>query len=194
MIESLHGELVSKSPAAAVVRVAGVAFRLSIPLSTYEVLPHEGAHTALLTHLHVREDDLSLYGFATAEERELFRMLLSVSQVGPAVALRVLSSCTASQFKGFILDEDAESLAALVKGIGPKMARRLIVELQGPVRDLAVAPAGPATSRAARDAIQALVALGESRQSAHKAVLAALAELGDDADEQRLVQEVLSRG
>ena len=139
MYEFLQGELVSKSPAAAVLCAGGIGYHLRIPLSTYESLPREGQSVRLLTHLHVREDELTLYGFATEVERDLFRMLLGVSQIGPMVALRVLSSCTPAQFKRYILHEDVEALSSMIKGVGAKTARRLIIELQGPVRDLAVA-------------------------------------------------------
>lgn len=192
MIDFLQGELVSKSPSAAIIRVSGVGFRVNVPVSTFEALPAEGSEARLLTYLHVREDELSLYGFSAPAERRLFRMLLGVSQIGPAVALRVLSSCTVAQFKRFILDEDADSLKALVKGIGAKTASRLILELKSAVEELDVEAAPTATSRAASDAIRALVSLGESRAAAERAVLEALERLGEDVDEQQLVQEALS--
>ena len=193
MLDFLQGELVSKVPGRAVIRVAGVGFDLRIPLSTYEALPREGSDARLLTHLHVREDDLTLYGFATSEERELFLMLLGVSQIGPMVALRVLSSCSPSQFKRYVLDEDVDALKSMVKGVGAKTARRLVVELQGAVRELAVPAAEAAVGDAARDAIQALMALGETRPAAERAVLAATKKLGADASLQSLVEEALSR-
>lgn len=192
MIDFLQGQLVSKSPAAAIIRVAGVGFRVYTPLSTYEALPREGEEARLLTHLHAREDGLSLYGFATELERDLFRMLLGVSQIGPMVAMRILSSCPPARFKRYILDEDVDALKTMVKGIGPKSARRLIVELQGPVEALAVEPLEAPASQVVRDAIQALVALGESRIAAEKAVNAALKKLGPDADRQSLVEQALS--
>jgi len=192
MIESLQGELEAKSPASAVIRVSGVSFRLSIPLSTYEALPPVGKEARLLTHLHVREDALELYGFASDAERDLFRMLLGVSKIGPAVATRILSSCSPAEFKRHVLDEDADALSTMVKGIGPKSARRLVMELKGPVEQLAVEAAAPVAD-AARDAVQALVALGESRLRAERAVRAALQKLGPAADRQSLVEEALSQ-
>ncbi len=192
MIEFLQGELARSTPDAVVLTVGGVAFRLQVPLSTYDALPKEGTQCRLLTHLHVREDQLSLYGFASPQERQLFRMLLPVSHVGPAVALRVLSSCTVAQFKRFILDEDADSLKTLIKGIGAKTAQRLVLELQEPVKGLAVEAAPSALDQATEDAIQALVTLGEPRARAERAVLAARETLGADADHQSLVQEALS--
>jgi Holliday junction DNA helicase RuvA len=191
MIEFLQGALVSKAPAVVTIRVAGVGFRVQVPLSTYEALPREGAEVKLLTHLQVGEDEFRLYGFATELERDLFRMLLGVSHVGPVVALRVLSSCSPAQFKRYVLDGDADALKGMAKGIGAKTARRLVAELQEPMKQLAVAPAEAVGGRPAIDAIQALVALGESRAAAERAVKAALAKLGQDADRQSLVEEAL---
>ena len=164
-----------------------------VPLSTYEALPGVGQQAGLLTHLHVREDELSLYGFATELERDLFKMLLGVSKIGPVVAMGVLSSCLPAQFKRYILDEDVDALRTMVKGIGTKTARRLILELQGAMKDLAVEPLAAPAGEAARDAVQALVALGESRVSAERSVQAALEKLGPDADRQKLMEEALSQ-
>jgi Holliday junction DNA helicase RuvA len=192
MFEFLQGELVGKTPAAATILVGGVGYEVRTPLSTYEALPREGAQVRLLIHLRVREDELTLYGFATSIERDMFRMLLGVSQIGPATALRVLSSCSAAQFKRLILDEDADALRAMVKGVGPKTARRLVLELKEPVKELAVAPAETEADQVARDAIQALVALGETRPAAQKAIRKALEKLGPGAGLQELLEEALS--
>ncbi len=193
MIEFLQGVLVSKSPTAVVVQAGGMAFMVQIPTSTYEALPREGAEARVLTHLQVREDQVSLYGFAAEEERALFRMLQGVSRVGPAVALRVLSSCSVPQFRRYIMDEDADALRSMVKGIGTKTARRLILELQGRMQDMVVSEAGPPEGQAARDAVRALVALGESRTAAEQAVKAASDKLGPDAETEALLAAALSR-
>ncbi|MHC4789277.1 MAG: Holliday junction branch migration protein RuvA, partial [Planctomycetota bacterium] len=192
MIDSLQGTLALKSPTALTIEVAGIGYRVQIPLSTYEALPREGRDVRLLTYLHVREDELSLYGFATALERELFTMLLGVSGVGPMMALRVLSSCSPAEFKRHVIEEDADALKAIVKGIGTKTARRLIAELQGAVKGLAVRAAEAPSARAVQDAVQALVALGESRAAAERAVKAALEKLGPETEPQRLVEEALA--
>ena len=192
MIDRLQGRLLAKSPTCATVGVGGVGLAVRIPLSTYEALPPEGGRVSLLTHLQVREDELCLYGFAAAAERELFRMLLPVSRIGPAVALRVLSSCSPAQFKRYVLDGDADALRATVKGIGPKTAARLIMELRERVEQLTVAAEVSPAGQAARDAVQALVALGEPQAAAERAVRAALAKLGPDADRQTLVEEALA--
>ncbi|MCK4284205.1 MAG: Holliday junction branch migration protein RuvA [Candidatus Brocadiae bacterium] len=193
MIDFLQGKLVSKSPGSVTVQVGGIGLRVRVPLSTYEALPGVGRQAVLLTHLHVREDELSLYGFATELERDLFKMLLGVSKIGPVVAMGVLSSCLPAQFKRYILDEDVDALRTMVKGIGTKTARRLIVELQGAMKHLAVEPLAAPAGQAARDAVQALVALGESRVAAERSVQAALEKLGPDADRQKLMEEALSQ-
>jgi Holliday junction DNA helicase RuvA len=192
MLDFLHGELVRKLPAEATVRVAGIGFLVRIPLSTYDVLPREGGEVTLLTHLHVREDELSLYGFATELERDLFRMLLPVNKISTVVALRVLSSCSPAQFKRYILDEDVDALKSMVKGVGPKTARRMILELQAPVKELAVAEAEREVDRLAADAIRALLTLGETRAAAEKSVQAAIQRLGPDATIQQLVEAAVS--
>lgn len=191
MIDFLHGRLVDKGPAGVTVQVAGIGLRVSVPFSTFEALPPEGSEVRLHTHLHVREDELSLYGFASEAERALFRMLLGVSRIGPMVALRVLSGCRPEDFKRYVLDGDADALQSLVKGIGAKTAKRLVLELQGPIEDLPVAAEAPAAG-VARDAVQALMALGESRSAAERAVRAAVEKLGGDADLQQIVEEALS--
>jgi Holliday junction DNA helicase RuvA len=193
MIEFLDGELVAKSPQAATVQVGGIAFRVQIPLSTYDALPREGRHTRLLTHLHVREDGLNLFGFASEDERRLFRVLIGVSGISTAIGLRVLSSCSVAEFKRLILDEEADVLSHMIKGVGGKTARRMVLELQKPVQELEVQAAESVSGQVARDAVQALVALGEPRAGAERAVRDALARLGPDADHQQLLQEALSR-
>jgi Holliday junction DNA helicase RuvA len=193
MIEFIEGELVQKSPTVAIVSNGGLGFGVQIPLSTFDALPREGQSIRLLTHLYVREDEMRLYGFASATERQLFRMLLNVSRIGPMVALRVLSSCQAAQFKQLVLSEDGAALAHMVKGIGTKTARRLILELQDPIKELDVEFVETPAAQLARDTVQALVALGESRQDAERAVRAAMEKLGGDVDQQQLMREALSR-
>jgi len=193
MIEFLDGELVAKSPEAATVQVGGVGYRVLVPLSTYDALPREGKRVRLLTHLQVREDGFGLFGFATEVERRLFRLLLAVNGISAAIALRVLSSCSVPEFKRLILDEEADVLSHMIKGVGSKTARRMVLELQKPIEDLEVQAAQSAAGQVARDVVQALVALGESRADAERAVREALAKLGADADHQQLLQEALSR-
>ncbi|MFW6189217.1 MAG: Holliday junction branch migration protein RuvA [Planctomycetota bacterium] len=193
MIEFVAGELVAKGPSAATVRVGGVGFRIHIPASTYDALPREGNPARLLTHLHVREDQLSLYGFASELERRLFLMLIQVSGISTTIALRALGSCSPAELKRMIMDEEADALRHMIKGVGKKTAERMVLELRDPVEELEVEAAPSAADQTARDAVEALVTLGEPRAEAERAVRDALEDLGPDAEQQQLVQAALAR-
>ena len=162
MIGSLRGRIVSKAPPQLTVEVSGVGYELEAPMSTFFHLPALGAEVHLLTHLVVREDAHMLYGFATEDERRLFRALIKVSGVGPKIALALLSGVSVAGFNQSVQAQDISSLTR-VPGIGRKTAERLIVEL----RDRLVAPqlstaaaAEGAGANPATEAYDALVALG----------------------------------
>jgi Holliday junction DNA helicase RuvA len=191
MIESLEGTLTSKNPTMLTVEVGGVGFLVQVPLSTSAVMPEPGRRVRLLTHLHVREDQLRLFGFATETERRLFLMLIGVNRVGPAVALHALSSCSVEDFTRYVMAGDVEALATLVRGVGKKTAQRLVLELRGELAQLEAEPAD-ALSPAAADAVKGLVSLGESPASARKAVQKAVKKLGPDAGAEALMREALS--
>ncbi len=172
MYEYVSGNLIRKSPAEAVVDVGGVGYRLRIPLTTYEAIGSSGP-VKLLCHHHVREDIAQLFGFATESERAVFRMLISVSRIGPGVAIGIISSTPADRLVRAIESEDTQALEA-IKGIGKKMAQRLVVELKESVQALALqlgsaGAAGP-LSPIEVDAVLALTALGYNRAAAQKAV------------------------
>ncbi|MBV8341051.1 MAG: Holliday junction branch migration protein RuvA [Gammaproteobacteria bacterium] len=158
MIGSLRGRILSKTPPQLTVEVAGLGYEVESPLSTYFHLPAVGAEVQLLTHLVVREDAHVLYGFATEEERRLFRSLIKVSGVGPKIALALLSGISVSAFADCVQRGDSAALTR-VPGVGRKTAERLIVEM----RDRLAAPETPALaagSSAESEAYGALVALG----------------------------------
>jgi holliday junction DNA helicase RuvA len=162
MIGSLAGVLVQKAPPALTVEVGGVGYELEAPMSTFYGLPPVGQPVRLLTHLVVREDAQLLYGFSTAEERQLFRSLLRVSGVGPRIGLAILSGSTAAAFAACVHAGDVAALTR-IPGVGRKIAERLIVELRD--RLAAVAADGHAAVAAApvggaAEAFSALVALG----------------------------------
>lgn len=163
MIGSLRGRLAAKHAAHIVLECSGVGYELETPLSTFLDLPEIGADLFLHTHLLVREDAQILYGFATAEERELFRTLLKVNRVGAKMALGVLSAMTASVFRRCVEYEDAATLSK-VPGIGKKTAERLIMEMRDKVENVGVPllPGGKvaAESSPRSEAFDALVALG----------------------------------
>ena len=192
MIDSLEGLLTSKTPAAATVEVGGVGYLAYIPLSTFTALPEVGQRVRLLTHLQVSDDQLKLHGFATGEERKLFLALVGVNRVGPAVAMKVLSSCSTEDFARYVQAGDVEALATLVKGVGKKTAQRLVLELKGELVEARDDAQLLAQSPVAAGVIQALLSLGEDPSQAREAVKKALGKLGPDVDEETLMRHVLS--
>lgn len=161
MIASLTGRLVAKDDSGCVIDVGGVGFRVLMATSSIAALPHEGRETSVLTHLHVREDELTLYGFADPLEREVFLALLGVSGVGPKVALAVLSSLKPEDLLDAVARHDAAFIAS-VPGIGKKTAERIIVDLKDRFGGAGVREAAGTVAGAAREAEQALLAMGFS--------------------------------
>jgi len=161
MIGSLRGRIASKAPPQLTVDVGGLGYELEAPMSTFFHLPAVGEEVRLLTHLVVREDAHVLYGFATEDERRLFRSLIKVSGVGPKIALALLSGISVSAFAQCVLNEDISALTR-VPGIGRKTAERLIVEMRDRLAAPQATPGAPlaAPARAEGEAYGALVALG----------------------------------
>lgn len=175
MITFLEGTLVEALPTHAVVAVHGVGYHVLIPLSSYDRLPAAGAQIKILTHLQIREDAHVLFGFMSAVERDLFRLLIThVSGIGPKTALDILSGTSVTSVKAAVVEGDAKSLAR-VKGIGKKTAERIIIELKDKVGvaaawEAASAAHGPSAQDAQiNDAVLALISLGYKQIDAHKA-------------------------
>jgi Holliday junction DNA helicase RuvA len=176
MITFLDGKLVGALPTQAIVDVGGVGYEVFIPLSSYDKLPAVGQAIRILTHLVVREDAHVLYGFMTAPERDLFRLLVNnVSGIGPKLALAVLSGMSVTNFKGAVVNSDVAALAK-ISGLGKKTAERIVLELKD---KLGVAAAWEAATAAhaptpeqeqANEAVLALIALGYKQVEAHRAV------------------------
>jgi holliday junction DNA helicase RuvA len=161
MIGSLRGRIATKTPPQLMIDVGGVGYELEAPMSTFLHLPPIGQEVSLLTHLVVREDAQMLYGFATQDERRLFRNLLKVSGVGPKIALALLSGISVEAFAQCILNKDVDALIR-VPGIGRKTAERLFVEMRDRVGSLEGAP-GMAHIEVATpeaEALGALIGLG----------------------------------
>lgn len=181
MIERLTGVLSEADLTSLVIDVGGVGYGVSVPMSTYDALPKVGETATLYTYLAVREDALQLYGFATSEERALFRLLITVSGIGCRLALNVLSCMSVSAFCRTIIEGDTRALSR-VNGIGKRSAERLVVELREKVEDIAPEAAfGTAaksfeTNRDVQDAITALETLGFKGEAAQKAVQKICAE------------------
>jgi holliday junction DNA helicase RuvA len=192
MIEYLQGRLVSKEAVTIVVDVHGIGYSVNISLSTFEALPAEGEEVRILTHLHVREDAMQLFGFSGAEERALFRQLQTISGIGARTALTILSGINPAELRGRVLSGDVPALQR-IPGIGRKTAERIIVELRDTFsRSAPVSEIGaPSASASMRDeALLALQALGYPRQAAEKAV-AELLRGGEIPSTAALVKQAL---
>lgn len=181
MIKSIKGTLVSKEPTRATVQIGGIALELSVPVSTYCVLPETPGPVSLFTYLHVREDMLKLFGFATEAECDLFTLLIGVNKVGPAVALQVLSSCSVEDFRRMVAGGDVASLSSMVKGVGKKTAERMVLELKDKIGGFSAEDAVLQQSQASPDAVKALVELGSTPSAARKEVREAIKQTGADA-------------
>ena len=178
--------------------VNGIGYEVLIPLSSFEKLPELGQAVTLKTQLVVREDSQTLYGFATDDERELFKMIQSVSGIGPRLALNVLSGMSVATFKGAIGAGDVKLLSS-ISGVGKKTAERMVLELKdkvGMARGAATAPGQAATAqdKTIADAEAALEALGTKPAEAQKAAQAAQAMLGPQASVEELVRAALKGG
>lgn len=174
MIGRLSGEIVTKTPTEILIDVAGVGYEVEIPFNTFAALPEVGAIAILHTHLVVRDDAHLLFGFATQQERSLFRTLIKVNGVGPKLAIGILSGIEASEFAGAVERKDVKLLTAL-PGVGKKTAERLIVEMQDKLKDMVPSTAGKSgpvimQSDAMADAEAALIHLGYKPQEASKAL------------------------
>ena len=167
MIATIHGKLQSRTDDALIVNVGGIGFRVRAPSGTIANLGAAGSDVMLFTHLHVREDDLSLYGFATEDDLRLFEMLLTVSGIGPKVAMGVLSSAPSETLRVAIGQGNLEALMAL-PGIGKKTAQRLVLELKGKVDVSGLGEIGE-LSPIDEDVMNALINLGYSAAEATRA-------------------------
>lgn len=172
MYAYLHGKLTYKSPTEVYVECAGVGYHVQITLFTYSDIELVN-EARLYTYLQVREDAMLLYGFSTEQERDMFRLLVGVSGVGPNTARLILSSMTTNELARAIINDEV-SLIQTIKGIGPKSAKRLVLELKDKVGSME--SAGPVTAASgsadqfAEEAVAALTMLGFSRSQSEKAV------------------------
>ncbi len=195
MIASLTGILKIKSPTEVLLDVNGVGYAISVPLSTFEVLGHTGSTVTLLTHLQVREDALQLYGFASETELVLFKLLISVTGIGPKLAQGILSGMSAPDLRNAIVRGNAAALTA-IPGIGRKTAERLILELRDKVNrsetTSALSIQSSSKESVRTQALLALTSLGYSRLVAEKALQSALADAnGADLSLEDLIKSAL---
>lgn len=170
MIATLHGTLQARTDDALIVNVGGVGFRVRVPTHTLANLGALGSQVHLFTHLHVREDELALYGFATEDELHLFETLLTVSGIGPKVGLGILSAAPADTLRVAIAQGNVEALTA-IPGIGKKTAQRLILELKGKIDVSGLGEVSELTPLD-KDVMDALINLGYSAAEATRAARA----------------------
>lgn len=199
MITFLHGKLGEVLPTQIVLDVHGVGYEVLIPLSSYDKLPAPGHDLKLLTHLAIREDAHVLYGFMTAAERDLFRLLINnVSGIGPKTALNVLSGMSVVAFRGAVANGDVKALSQ-ISGVGKKTAERIVIELRDKVGAAGAWEASSAQrtlsaqDQKANDAILALMALGFKQIEAHDSIRVAIEKMGSGASVEELVRASLKK-
>ena len=199
MITSIQGLLTSATPLHAIIELNGFGYEVNIPVTTAEKLPSPGVSVKLHTHVIYREDAQTLYGFATAPERDFFRLMIeNVTGVGPKMALTIMSRLSLPSLESAIRMGDITTLAKC-PGIGKKTAERLVVELKSKVggADFVASPGAatdpaPAGASMHRDAVSALIALGYKAADADQAVRRSALALGADASTEALIKKSLS--
>jgi Holliday junction DNA helicase RuvA len=199
MIEQIRGKLIQKSPTFVVVDVAGIGYGVNVSARTGGMLPEENAEVLLYTNLVVREDSMTLFGFADQAEKELFLMLLDVNGVGPKMAQRILSGVAPADLLNMIASDNKSALGK-IKGLGKKTTEQMVLTLKdraaamlqalGNVEGSGVTGMGVLTG-AKMEAVLALHTLGVKDPAAEKAVAKAYENLGDSADAAALIPEAL---
>lgn len=190
MINFIIGKIVSKEENAVVIENNGLGFFLNVSANTLAQLPLVGEETKILTFMNVREDDISLFGFASNEEKDLFFKLISVSGIGPKVAISILSGMKISDFMIAIANEDVRYIST-IKGLGKKTAERIIVELKDKIDILGVSSnsvnvVSNVQNSNIDDAVEALISLGMNRNEAYKVAKACATETSS-------VEEIITR-
>lgn len=193
MISSLKGILTEISPTNITIETTGIGYEIFIPLSTFDRLPKINSECKILTYLHVREDTHQLYGFLTHEEKDLFKLLLTISGIGPKSALTILSGMPIEDFKYAISSGDTAALSQ-IPGIGKKTGERLVVELKGRIGGITIKTAKPIPKEEEiilKDAMQALVNLGYKQQSSQAALEKIIAEESGKLNLEEIIKKAL---
>lgn len=172
MIAHLRGRLLSKHPGQAIVEAAGVGYDLAITIPTFSELPNAGTDVSLHVHTHVREDVIALYGFLHLKDKQLFERLISVSGIGPKLAITIMSGMSPDSMIAAIRSNDVAMLTR-IPGIGKKTAERLVVELRDKLDQFGAAPPAPTATPLEEDVLSALLNLGYQRAAAERALAAA---------------------
>jgi holliday junction DNA helicase RuvA len=192
MIAHLRGRLLVKHPNQAVVETAGVGYDVTVSIPTFSKLPGAGSEVALHIHTHVREDEIALYGFVQPIEKQLFEKLITVSGIGPKLAITILSGMPTEDMVGAIRGNDVAKLTR-IPGIGKKTAERMVLELRDklPKESFGEIPAAAALTTEEEDVLSALVNLGYQRSAAERA-LATVTGNGNNASFDVLFREALA--
>ena len=197
MITHLSGTVVEANPSQIIIDVQGVGYEVLIPTSSFSNFPPPGQTAKIFTHLVIREDAHILFGFSTVEERELFRMVNTVTRIGPKIALNLLGGLSPSEFEIAVAEGDTKRLSQ-ISGLGKKAAERIVVELKDKIGIPSKRPsnkAGQSQSAAdqtVRDAVAALVTMGYKQPDAVRRVEAAQTMLGKETDLEKLVKTSLA--
>lgn len=196
MIALITGKLASKTPGTVVVDVSGVGYEVHIPLSSFYEMPDEGGPVRLHIHTHVREDAITLFGFLTVKEKELFLALMGVTGIGPKLALNIISGLAMDKLVDAIARGDDRMLSS-VPGVGKKTAARLVLELKEKVAAMGYEEVsgpcrvGPGVNRQKEEAVSALVNLGYNRGVAEEAVKRVCAADGEETSIEALIRDTL---
>jgi holliday junction DNA helicase RuvA len=197
MIAKITGILESVNLTEVIVDVNGIGYEIIIPLSTFDKLPRAGAKVSLFTYLHVREDAMVLYGFATSDEKGLYKILITVSGIGPKLALKILSSISISSFCEAISGGDIKTLCR-INGLGKRSSERLVVELKDKIKTFAPASVYQSDtgskniSKQEEEAVLALVQLGFKYETARKSVIKISSALSsEETNSENLIRKTL---
>lgn len=201
MIAFIQGELCDAGQDTIVVACHGIGYEIQIPVSVAQVLPDPGNVVKIYTYTYVREDALGLFGFLTQDDLNIFKLLITVNGVGPKAALAILSAMTADELRFAILAEDAKAIAK-APGIGPKTAKRMIIELKDKLNlesmieghgdaEMSFSDPGDAAANVRDEVIMALTALGYGNTEAVRAVRAVLG--ADEMDSETLLKQALKK-
>lgn len=201
MIAFIQGELCDAGQDTIVVACHGIGYEIQIPVSVAQVLPDPGNVVKIYTYTYVREDALGLFGFLTQDDLKIFKLLITVNGVGPKAALAILSAMTADELRFAILAEDAKAIAK-APGIGPKTAKRMIIELKDKLNlepmieghgdaEMSLSDPGDAAANVRDEVIMALTALGYGNTEAVRAVRAVSG--ADEMDSETLLKQALKK-
>lgn len=197
MYDYIAGKLIHKEPSKAIIETTGIGYDIKIPLTTYSILGEVGTHTQLFTHLQVREDAYFLYGFAQRSDRDIFLMLLSVSGVGTATALAILSAMKGNEISEFLAQGNERAFLA-IKGIGAKTAQRLILELKEKAAKLVASDGHKSTATISTTptphyewALEALLQMGFNKTQAEKSIQEIAKKFGQTLSVEEIIKIAL---